>query len=56
MEFDYNRAVSEVEDLISKVEDPSTGIEDAVELVSRASETLEKCYAFLRRERESQGI
>ena len=52
--FDYGKSVHDIEELIGKIEDPSTGIEEAGKLISKASETLEKCYAFLRSERDAQ--
>lgn len=52
--FDYGKSVHDIEELIGKIEDPSTGIEEAGKLIGKASETLEKCYAFLRSERDAQ--
>lgn len=45
--FDYDAAVREIEDILAKVEDPTTGIPEAEKLISRASACLEGCYAWL---------
>lgn len=49
--FDYKAAVSELEALVAKVEDPSAGIDDIGENVARAEVLLEKCRAYLRQAR-----
>lgn len=52
-EFDYGKAVAELEEIAGKVEDPSTGLDDVGKYISRASELIEKCRAWLRGARES---
>lgn len=51
-DFDYNKSVKAVEALIAKVEDPKTGVEESEKLIKEATELLDKCYAWLRSERE----
>lgn len=51
--FDYNKSVKAVEALIARVEDPATGVEESEKLIKEASGLLEKCYAWLRTEREN---
>lgn len=51
--FDYNKSVKAVEALIARVEDPAAGVEESEKLIKEASGLLEKCYAWLRTEREN---
>lgn len=53
IEFDYNKTVGEVEQLIKKIEDPATGVEEAEKLIKDAAAKLDKCYGYLRSEREN---
>lgn len=50
--FDYTEAISELEQLAVKVEDPSTGVGDIDKYLARAEELVEKCHAYLRTVRE----
>lgn len=51
-EFDYAAAVRRVEEIIRKVEDPSTGIFESEDLIGQGRALLEECYAYLRGQRE----
>jgi len=50
-EFDYNAAVARIEKLAETMEDPQTGVEQAEKMSAEARQLLEKCRAYLRRER-----
>ena len=50
--FDYNKALEELEALALKVEDPETGIADIDASIKKAAELMEKCRAYLRSSRE----
>jgi len=47
-EFDYAKAVEELEAIASKVEDPQTGIDDIEKYIRRSEELVEACRAYLR--------
>lgn len=47
-EFNYNKAVEELEKIASKVEDPSTGLDDIDVYIKRSNELVEQCRAYLR--------
>lgn len=51
-EFDYMKAIEDLEKIASKVEDPSTGLEDIDKYVKQSEELVEKCRAYLRTVRE----
>lgn len=51
-EFDYAKAVEELEAIAAKVEDPSTGIDDIEKYMKRSSGLIEACRAYLRGARE----
>lgn len=51
-EFDYAKAVEELETIAAKVEDPQTGIGDIDKYIRRSEELLEECRAYLRGARE----
>ena len=51
-EFDYAKAVEELEAIASKVEDPQTGIEDIDKFIKRSEELISACSAYLRGARE----
>ena len=51
-EFDYAKAVEELEAIASKVEDPQTGIEDIDKFIKRSEELISACRAYLRGARE----
>ena len=51
-EFDYAKAVEELEAIASKVEDPQTGIEDIDKYIKRSEELISACRDYLRGVRE----
>ena len=51
-EFDYAKAVEELEAIASKVEDPQTGIDDIDRFIKRSEELISACRAYLRGARE----
>ena len=51
-EFDYMKAVEELESIALKVEDPQTGIGDIDRYIRRSDELIEACRAYLRGARE----
>lgn len=50
--FDYKKAIEELEAMAAKVEDPNTGIDDIDKYMKRSQELLEACRAYLRGARE----
>ena len=53
-EFDYAKTVSEVEEMISKIENPDTTIPEAEKLTKDARKKLDSCYEYLRSERAAE--
>lgn len=51
-EFNYTKAVDELEAIAAKVEDPQTGIDDIDRYIKRSEELIEACRAYLRGVRE----
>ena len=51
-EFNYTKAVDELEAIAAKVEDPQTGIGDIDKYMKRSQELIEACRAYLRGARE----
>ena len=51
--FDYTKAIEELEKIAAKVEDPSTGIGDIDKYMKRSQELIEACRAYLRGAREA---
>ena len=51
-QFDYSKAVEELEAIAAKVEDPQTGIDDIDRYIKRSQELIESCRAYLRGARE----
>ena len=51
-QFDYAKAVEELEAIASKVEDPQTGIDDIDRYIKRSEELISACRAYLRGARE----
>ena len=51
-QFDYSKAVEELESIAAKVEDPQTGIDDIDRYMKRSQELIEACRAYLRGARE----
>ena len=51
-EFDYTKAMAELEEIALKVEDPRTGVEDIEKYMKRSQELMEACRNYLRGVRE----
>lgn len=51
-EFDYTKAMAELEEIALKVEDPRTGVEDIEKFMKRSQELMEACRNYLRGARE----
>lgn len=51
-QFDYSKAVEELEAIAAKVEDSQTGINDIDKCIRRSAELIEACRAYLRGTRE----
>lgn len=51
-EFDYTKAMAELEMIAAEVEDPGTGIDDIDRYMKRTEELVEACRAYLRGARE----
>lgn len=52
-DFDYAKAIEELEQIAAKVEDPSTGIGEIDKYMKRSKELVEACRAYLRGAREA---
>jgi predicted nucleic acid-binding Zn-ribbon protein len=52
-EFDYAKAVEELEAIAVKAEDPATGIDDIDKCIKRSQELIAACRAYLRGAREA---
>ena len=52
-QFDYKKAMEELEAIAAKVEDPQTGIEDIDKYIRRSQELISQCRDYLRGARES---
>lgn len=53
--FDYSAAVGELERILSKVEDPSTGLDDIDRLIRRSDELIAGCRKYLRSVRDNMA-
>jgi len=51
-DFDYQKAVAELEEIARKVEDPSSGLEDIDRYVKQSEELVARCRAYLRTVRD----
>lgn len=51
-DFDYDKAVAELDALAARVEDPSTGIGDIDKCLERADALVRGCREYLRSVRE----
>ena len=47
-EFDYAKALEDLERIAEKVEDPSTAIDDIDKYIRRSDELVGKCREYLR--------
>lgn len=54
-DFDYGKAVGELEAIAKKVEDPQTGIDDIDIYIRRSAELIDRCRKYLRSAREKAG-
>ena len=52
-QFDYAKAVAELEAMASKVEDPSTGLGEIDRCIRRSEELIARCREYLRTVRET---
>ena len=52
-DFDYAKAIEELEQIAAKVEDPATGIGEIDKYMKRSKELVEACRAYLRGAREA---
>ena len=51
--FDYTKAMSSLEEIAAKIEDPKTSLDDIGALVSRSKVLIKECREYLRSVRES---
>lgn len=51
-EFNYAKAMAELEAIAAKVEDPSTGLDDIDKYIKRSGELIAGCREYLRTARE----
>ena len=47
-QFDYKKAIEELETIATKVEDPQTGIDDIDKYMKRSQELIAQCREYLR--------
>lgn len=52
-EFDYTRAMAELEEIAARVENPDTSLDDIGVLVKKSKDLVSRCRAYLRTVRES---
>ena len=50
--FDYAKALSELEAIAAKVENPETKLDDIDALVGRSNQLMKECRAYLRTVKE----
>ena len=51
-QFDYKKAIEELETIATKVEDPQTGIDDIDKYMKRSQELIAQCREYLRGARD----
>ena len=51
-QFDYKKAMEELETIVAKVEEPQTGIEDIDKYIKRSQELIAQCRDYLRGARD----
>ena len=51
-EFNYSKAIAELEKIAAEVEDPSVDLDKMDSALKRSSELVEQCRAYLRSARE----
>ena len=54
-EFDYTKAMEELEAIAQKVEDPKTGVGEIDKYMKRSQELVAACREYLRGVRESMN-
>ncbi|MBO7574272.1 MAG: exodeoxyribonuclease VII small subunit [Bacteroidales bacterium] len=52
-EFDYNKAVAELEKIAARVEDPATGLDEIERLIKQSDELIGRCREYLRTVRQT---
>ncbi|MCQ2133914.1 MAG: exodeoxyribonuclease VII small subunit [Bacteroidales bacterium] len=52
-EFDYTKAMAELEQIAAKVESPDTSLDDIGALVRKSKDLVTQCREYLRTVRES---
>jgi len=52
-EFDYNKAVAELEKIAVRVEDPATGLDEIERLIKQSDELIGRCREYLRTVRQT---
>ena len=52
-EFDYNKAVTELEKIAARVEDPATGLDEIERLIKQSDELIGRCREYLRTIRQT---
>ncbi len=50
--FDYNASMKKLEEIVAKVEDPETGIDDIASLAEQSAKIIDSCREYLRTVRE----
>lgn len=53
VEFDYTKAMAELEQIAAKVESPDTSLDDIGALVRKSKDLVTQCREYLRTVRES---
>lgn len=51
--FDYPAAIAALEEILAKVEDPATSLDDIDALIAKADKISRRCREYLRSARES---
>lgn len=51
-DFDYSKAIAELETIAARVEDPETGLDDIDALVTRSKLLVKQCRDYLRTVRD----
>ena len=52
-DFDYNKAVAELEKIAARVEDPATGLDEIERLIKQSDELIGRCREYLRTVRQT---
>ena len=52
-EFDYNKAVADLEKIAARVEDPATGLDEIERLIKQSDELIGRCREYLRTVRQT---